>query len=362
MKAAANRSHVEFSLLLARRFLPLSLLGALFFSGACAAEAEAEPAQCASKTDDGERLRCYDALNSARSAQMPAPPSAQPVSLASKAGRSYLTRSWDLDNMDDELLGDRQSPLRPHRGSYLIARKTGEPNLYPNSPTHPASGLPEDIEVSELKFQFSQKAKILNSRSTHFLGVTSFRLWGAYTQQSSWQAFNTANSSPFRETNYEPELIATFGTGNDYGMKLVNLGWVHQSNGRDAAASRSWNRLYVQGGWETETLSALVRGWWRIPEAAGNDDNPDIMDYIGRGEITLRWAPLDDSQVIDLTVRSNLTQQQNHSFMQLDWATPVRLTQSTKLHLQLTSGYGESLIDYNYRQTTVGIGVSFRDW
>jgi len=47
---------------------------------------------------------------------------------------------------------------------------------------------------------------------------------------------------------------------------------------------------------------------------------------------------------------------------QLDWATPVKLNQSAKLHVQLTSGYGETLIDYNFRQTTLGLGVSFRDW
>lgn len=333
-------------------FATLAVLGAMLLPAPCAAIDGWS--QCASKTEDGERLKCYDTLNAART------PAAATVPGAEK--RSYLTRTWDLDNRDDDLLGEGQSPLRPHRASYLIARKTGEPNVLPESPSHAAPATPADIEVTELKFQFSQKAKILNSRSTHFLGITSFRLWGAYTQQSSWQAFNAGNSSPFRETNYEPELIATFGTGNDYGLKLINLGLAHQSNGRELSASRSWNRFYLQGGWETDTLSALVRGWWRIPEDNEHDDNPDILDYIGRAEITLRWAPLDNSQVIDLTLRNNLKSDQNHSFMQLDWATPITLNQSAKLHIQMTSGYGESLIDYNYRQTTLGLGVSFRDW
>jgi len=326
------------------------LMAVPLFSDIC--EAGDDLMQCAGKPDNGERLACYDALNAARLQQSKSP----------AAERSYLTRSWDLDNRDEELLGERQSPLRPHHVTYLIVRRTGEANLYPYSPAHPPSNLAADIDLSELKFQISQKAKVLNSLKINYFGIASVRLWGAYTQQSNWQAFNAYNSSPFRETNYEPELIATFNTGNPYGMKLINLGYVHQSNGRDSPSSRSWNRVYLQGGWESETLSLLVRGWWRIPEPATQDDNPDIEDYIGRGDVTLRWEPLDGSQVIDLTLRNNLRSDFNRGFIQLDWATPISVGSSAKLHIQLTSGYGESLIDYNFSQTTFGFGVSFRGW
>lgn len=331
-------------------YFSLPLIGLLLFPVVCVAGVDLS--QCASKPDNGERLACYDALNAAGSQQ------SMPQALA----RSYLTRSWDLDNKDEEQLGERQSPLRPHRATYLIARITGESNQDPSSPSYGSVTLPVDLEDSEIKFQISQKARVLNSLKTNFLGITSFRMWGGYTQQSSWQAFNSGNSSPFRETNYEPELIATLGTGNEYGLKLINLGYVHQSNGRNSLLSRSWNRFYLQGGWETDTLSLLVRGWWRIPEDAAQDDNPDIEDYIGRGDVILRWEPLDGGQVIDLTLRNNLRAGTNRGFIQLDWATPVSVSKSTKLHIQFTSGYGESLIDYNFNQTTLGFGVSFRDW
>jgi phospholipase A1 len=87
---------------------------------------------------------------------------------------------------------------------------------------------------------------------------------------------NTRNSSPFRETNYEPELIATFGTGAASGLKMANLGLaVHQSNGKRFTESRSWNRVYLQGGWEwNNSTSIMARGWWRIPENSLKDDNP----------------------------------------------------------------------------------------
>lgn len=307
-----------------------------------------EEQSCTKIMEARERLACFDAL---------AIPQAAPVIY-----RSYLTRSWDLDDQEDKMLGDEQSPLSPHRGSYLIVRRTSEANVLPYSPTHAVATTNADIDLNEIKFQFSQKAKMFNPVRLNIPGITGFRLWGAYTQQSNWQAINSGNSSPFRETNYEPELILTFNTGHQYGMKLFNLGYVHQSNGRDSAASRSWNRTYLQGGWENNTFSLLVRRWWRIAEDIAQDDNPDIEEYLGFGEFKLRWEPLDHSQVINLTLRNNFKTDINRGFIQLDWSTPIALSSSTKLNIQFTSGYGESLIDYNYAQTTFGLGVSFRDW
>jgi phospholipase A1 len=360
----------------------LSLSAALYAAFLpLASAAESEFLQCASKPNDSERLKCYDDLASARigapSQVMTetAKAEATPVGSApeivvqpaererARKERSYLTRTWNLDGRNRES-GTQLTPLRPYRTSYLIARTSSRTSRQPASPApgH-TTATPLDLDALETKFQFSFKAEIMNYRHIDWLGFDDFRLWGAYTQQSNWQAFNARNSSPFRETNYEPELIATFGTGNTAsGLKMVNLGLVHQSNGKGATDSRSWNRAYVQGGWEWDnSLSMLARGWWRIPESVANDDNPDIEDFIGRADAVIRWEP-DRIQSVTLLLRNNLYLGHNRSFMQLDWTTPLFVGKSAKLHAQVTSGYGESLIDYNHRQTTFGLGVSFREW
>lgn len=277
--------------------------------------------------------------------------------------RSYLTKMWNLDDLssrDPSKLGR----LQPYRQNYLLVKRTSTPNRQPSSPLIDHNvNTPNDIDATEAKFQLSFKADIGDQRDIDFMGIKTFRLWVAYTQQSNWQIFNTRNSSPFRETVYEPELIATLGTGRSSGLKLINLGWLHQSNGRPLPESRSWNRLYVLGGMEwNDMTSILLRGWWRIPEDPLKDDNPDISEYLGRGDMVIRWEPKDKSQAVALLVRNNLSRTRNHGFIQLDWATPVRFGHAARMHIQMTSGFGESLIDYNYRQNTIGLGFSFREW
>lgn len=320
--------------------------------------------------DDIERLKCYDQLASPTvpatqesiSPDEAAGASNTPTTTAAKE-RSYLTRNWNLDNQsnrDPSQLGR----IQPYRQTYLVVKRTGNINRQPNSPAigH-GTPAPFDIEATEVKFQLSLKADIGDQRNLNFLGIKTLRFWGAYTQQSNWQVFNLRNSSPFRETLYEPELIATMGTGFASGLKLINLGWVHQSNGRSLPESRGWYRVYVLGGWEwNDTTSILLRGWQRITEKSSKDDNPDIGNYLGRTDATIRWEPADKSQAVALLLRNNLSGANNRGYAQIDWATPVKFGSAARMHIQITSGYGESLIDYNHRQNTFGLGFSFREW
>ena len=209
---------------------------------------------------------------------------------------------------------------------------------------------------AETTFQISFKSKVAEN-----LFGDNGDLWVGYTQRSMWQIYSQQLSRPFRETNYEPEVMAVFRTNYRLGGwhgRLASVSLNHHSNGRSLPLSRSWNRIIFQAGLERERWTLLLRPWWRIPEDANDDDNPDINDYYGRGEAVAiyrhgghEWA---------LTVRHSLRVGHSHGSVGLEHAFPI--SSYLKAHINLFHGYGASLIDYNHRQTRIGIGVSLTQW
>ena len=60
-------------------------------------------------------------------------------------------------------------------------------------------------------------------------------LWVGYTQQSHWQVYNSEASRPFRETNYEPEVMLAFHPDRrllGFDWRLLDVSLVHQYNAR----------------------------------------------------------------------------------------------------------------------------------
>ena len=189
-----------------------------------------------------------------------------------------------------------------------------------------------------------------------------FGVWVAYTQQNQWQVYNDEGiaSRPFRETNYQPELFVSYRPGVElpggFSWKLLNAGYIHQSNGRAEFLSRSWDRLFAEVGFERENLALFAKAWYRIKESEAEDENPDITDFLGHAEINAlyRWR----GHSFLLGARGNLNT--GKGAVQFGWTTPPLLG-PFRGYVQVFSGYGESLIDYNWKQTTIGVGVALSD-
>jgi len=301
------------------------------------------------KSSVEHELECYRQLSSEKQSDDKA---SKPILSARGTG---LEREWAPNN----------ATLVTHKLNYaLIYSRSSQTNDLPYSPNpqnQVLTVIPQDDR--DMKVQFSMKHNLAD-----FDRLGS--LWVGYTLLSFWQVYDEVHSRPFRENNYEPELIYStypdilFGESK-LNPDILNFGVVHQSNGQPEPRSRSWNRFYVQTGVEQNYAGdrkfiALLRVWKRLAEAPSNDDNPDITQYLGRGEVELRYSQNKNWEAtLVLKGRS----------AQLDLSAPwtaYRLLalaapgeHNTNIHLQYFSGYGESLIDYNHRHETWGIGVSF---
>ena len=110
-------------------------------------------------------------------------------------------------------------------------------------------------------------------------------------------------------------------------------------------------------------LTLQARAWNRLRESSGNDDNPGIENYIGRAEFTGNWQ-VSKHNTLGVTVRHSLREQARGS-TRIDWMlAPPSSPDYTGLryHVQLFSGYGDSLLDYNRKRTTLSVGLSLVDW
>lgn len=341
----------------------------LFAGGAFAQGAAPTIADCHRIESSVERLACYDAASGragarsappAAAAATPAAPAAANVTTdamsqavakeaASNVAPSMIDASWDFDPASPRY------DIRFYRENYLlIGRYTDKVNTAPYEPLFAAAGEPVHLDSTEAKFQFSFKTR---------LWTTDDRRWGAwvgYTQQNQWQVYNDDISRPFRETNYMPEAFISYRPGIElpfgFQWRLVNAGYNHQSNGRTDTLSRSWDRLFAEFGVEKENLALFAKVWYRLPESDDKDDNPNITDYYGHGELSAlyRWR----GNSFTASLRGNVNT--GKGAVQLGWMSPPLLG-SFRGYVQFFSGYGESLIDYNWKQTTIGAGIALSD-
>ncbi|TCB33712.1 phospholipase [Acinetobacter sp. ANC 4910] len=343
----------------------------------------ASPEACVGLESNADRLACYDTLFKTPATEEK-PKVVEPVLVkqtatkqqepqgTEKQGNSFsnlfalegpkidpnqslLDKRWELS--PDSKLGTWN--IRAYKPVYLLpVFWSSKKNEFPDSP-NPRNTVDEDqnLKSTEAKFQISLKTKAVEN-----LFGDNGDIWVGYTQSSRWQVYNEDESRPFRETNYEPEASLMFRTNYEIlglNARLFGITLNHQSNGRSDPLSRSWNRAILNLGFERDNFALMIRPWYRFDENAKDDNNPDIKDYMGRGDITAFYRK--DDHDFSLMLRHSLKGgDDSHGAVQFDWSFPIH--GKLRGQFQLFDGYGESLIDYNHRATYVGLGVSLLNW
>jgi phospholipase A1 len=338
--------------------------------------------RCADIGPPADRLACYDkAMGRAvapaappayvgnpvggASAAAPVPvstsllaPKGEVVAAAAErqAPPSLMSRFWELEPQDKRGVFN----FVGYRANYVLpVHRTSRINRAPQSPSQAIVEQP-NYRREEAKFQLSLRTKLAQD-----VGLPGADLWAAFTQQAMWQIWNGKDSKPFRNSDYEPELMYVVPTPESWRQlplgwqwRYAQLGLAHQSNGQSDPLSRSWNRVNLVAGFERGDWSVVARLLKRLNEDVATDNNPDLVGFRGRGEFQVNWAH--QKHTAQLTYRTTL-KDAKYGALQFEWTYPVFSDQPNGLrwYVQLFRGYGETLTDYNFRQTSVGAGFSF---
>lgn len=222
----------------------------------------------------------------------------------------------------------------------------------------------DNRKQEELKFQISIKALLFENV---FWGGD---IYGAYTQKSFWQVYNKEDSSPFRETNFQPEVFMMFDPKLDtkyFNFYALKFGLIHQSNGQSTELSRSWNRAEVKAGFYYKNFEFGATVWHRfkedpkdptIKEDPRGDDNPDLIDYIGHGFAYGEYK--NDYFATYLELGNGIFRNPQRGYVNFDLI--LKAYKTVQYLLYYYYGYNDSLIDYNHKVNKIGFGITIKKW
>lgn len=201
---------------------------------------------------------------------------------------------------------------------------------------------------SDIKYQISFK-QLLYRRPV----IEKSFLFVSYTQKSFWDVYKM--SKPFSEINFNPALglIRPYNTkkGNEAFLTLM---LEHESNGRDSSASRSWNFLSL--GWVHNVNNRLqlnAKAW--VPFAY-KDDNPDLLHYVGYGQVGASYILKPQKWYMDVLVKKGNQWNLKGSLQTQLYYKPFQ-NGNQFIGLQWFQGYGENLIDYSTHTSMLRIGL-----
>lgn len=214
----------------------------------------------------------------------------------------------------------------------------------------PLSG-PINKHTSDIKYNISF-SQLLTKKSVFW----DTYIYLAYTQKAFWGIYE--NSSPFKEINFNPAVIVSkpFWKKDGHLMSIAELKFEHESNGRAGEESRSWNR--VTGSYKTNItnrLQAELKVWAPFV----TDDNEDLLDYVGYGELTLDYDFIPKVLITELKVRNSLKDDYKGAIRARAF---LRFGKRTNQYIMLEyfNGYGENLINYNERTNMIRIGYALK--
>lgn len=180
-----------------------------------------------------------------------------------------------------------------------------------------------------------------------------------YTQTMLWDI--AADSRPFRDVNYHPELFYLWrGPVRSNGVGFsAQAGIDHESNGRDGAASRGIQTIYVEPRVSLPIGDDyhLDVGPRLVHYVLSRDNNPDLPRYRGHQQLALAIGSPDGFK-LSTTSRLNFGSGKGSVDALLSYpVTRIWHDLPVFVVVQGFTGYGEDMLDYNRKVSRIRIGI-----
>jgi len=199
-----------------------------------------------------------------------------------------------------------------------------------------------------IKFQISVAQRL--TKTTLPFGTYLFLF---YSQKCFWNILE--DSMPMTDLNFNPGIGLTkplFVKGQYVGK--INLIAEHESNGRDGAESRSWNRLSLGGSIMIDPQITVHGKIW-LPIIDGSE-NKDILDYCGIYQMGTSFTSSNSrfGFAINLVKLKGWRQSYNTT---VEFNYRIFPRDNQFLFVQYYSGYGEGLLDYKEYHSMIRVGL-----
>ncbi|MGG7048661.1 MULTISPECIES: phospholipase A [unclassified Campylobacter] len=263
-----------------------------------------------------------------------------------KSSQEFVQQDSESGSDDDvakHVFNSVAEPKKQGETGYLNIT-LAEPNyLLPATYT---SKIPDNRSKFETKFHISLQKPVLYDLFgfKESVGI-------AYSQTSWWQT--SRDSTPFRESNYRPELYASIPFENFGIFRGVRVGLLHESNGQGSERSRSWNRAYMSADFVAGRLSVTPRAWMTVGDIS---DNENIRKNVGIADLKVKYTI--GGHHLNLMLRNNFRlDSTNRGAAEFGWFFPL-FSSGLYGYLQYFNGYGENLMDYDRHMNKIGLGFA----
>lgn len=202
--------------------------------------------------------------------------------------------------------------------------------------------------TSDAKFQISLRHRLYRK----LLPFKTY-VFFTYTQKSFWNIYR--KSAPFADNNYNP----TIGFGRNF-IRNHRIEWMgmlqfeHESNGRDSIWSRSWNRVTFTAIYLPDAHFSFQAKAWIAMQVA--KENKHLTRYAGIGHLAATYVNNDGRLSCSALLIKRGGWNLNANW-QLQLAYRLFKEDNQYLFLQIYTGYGESMMDYNQYRHFVRLGV-----